>query len=126
MLRRDSRAGIADLDDDSVARPYRGDGDLAAEVGFFTPLTGTYTVVVASNDTGYDAVGDYNLRLAITPGTYTVPVGDQGGPLTNSANHPGRIVIGDLDTWTFTANQNDAAIVRIGEVPVDSGTVDPG
>lgn len=97
--------------------------DRAAEVGFVAPLTGTYTVVVATADSGYDAIGDYTLRLARVPGTFT---DENGGVMTNGANHPGRIDLGDLDTWTFTANQGDSAIVRIGEVPVDSTTPDPG
>ena len=98
-------------------------GDQAAEVGFIAPLTGTYTVVVVSADSGYDAEGDYILRLARIPGTF---VDENGGPMTNGGNHPGRIEVGDVDTWTFTANQNDSAIIRIGEVPVDSSTPDPG
>ena len=98
-------------------------GDQAAEVGFIAPLTGTYTVVVVSADSGYDAEGDYILRLARIPGTF---VDENGGPMTNGGNHPGRIEVGDVDTWTFTANQNDSAIIRIGEVPVDPSTPDPG
>ena len=92
------------------------------QVGFVAPLTGTYTVVVVSADSGYDAVGDYILRLAKMPGAFTVPDGDQGGALTNGSNHPGHITIGDLDMWSFTANQNETAIIRIGEVgPFGSG-----
>ena len=98
-------------------------GDQAAEAGFIAPLTGTYTVVVVTADSGYDAEGNYILRLARIPGTF---VDENGGPMTNGGNHPGRIEVGDVDTWTFTANQNDSAIIRIGEVPVDSSTPDPG
>jgi trimeric autotransporter adhesin len=101
-------------------------GALAAQVAFTATLTGTYTVWVASYDSGFDAVGDYVLRLAKAPGAFTVPAGDQGGPLANGGNYPGRIEIGDLDMWSFDANQNDTAIVSIGEIPVGSGTPDPG
>ena len=101
-------------------------GDLAAQASVVASLTGTYTVVVGSGDTGLDATGDYVLRLAKMPGEFTVPEGDQGGSLTNGANHPGRIEIGDLDMWSFTANQTETAVVSIGEVPVGSGQTDPG
>ena len=44
--------------------------------------------------------------------------------MTPGLNHPGRIVLGDLDPWTFTANKNDAIVLNIGE-PIE-GEVDPG
>ena len=47
--------------------------------------------------------GNYLLTLAKTPGTFIVPAGDEGGPMTNGANHPAVIHRGDLDQWTFTA-----------------------
>jgi hypothetical protein len=46
------------------------------------------------------------------------------GPLYNGRNHTGEISSpGEVDSWTFTAAQNDAIIIGIGEVL--SG-VDPG
>lgn len=99
-------------------------GDASTRMQATAPLTGTYTVVVASY-TG-DVAGDYLLRLARTPGTFIVPAGDHGGPLSNGANHAGRIERADLDLWTFTANQGDALILTVGEVPVGPGVPDPG
>ncbi|MGE0816302.1 MAG: Ig-like domain-containing protein [Vicinamibacterales bacterium] len=101
-------------------------GNLVAQISATAPLTGSYTVVVGTADSGHDAVGDYLLRLARIPGTFTVPTGDDGGALTNGANHAGFIDIGDLDIWSFTANQNDAINLSIGEVPVGPGQIDPG
>jgi uncharacterized repeat protein (TIGR01451 family) len=95
-------------------------GPLAAEVSVYAPSTGTYTVVVASNDSGYDATGDYLLTLALTPGTITVPSGDHGGPMTPGANHAGSIHRGDIDMYSFTAVQGAAITLRIGEVGDDS------
>src|SRR5262245_43494714 len=91
-------------------------GSLAAQ----TPLivaaaTGTFTVQVASNDAGFDGTGDYTLTLARAPGAFAVSPGDEGGPMTNGANHTGIIHIGDLDMWSFTANAGDALSVHIGE-----------
>ena len=45
------------------------------------------------------------LTLAQTPGSFVVPAGDEGGPLSNGVNHAGVIHRGDLDQWTFTASQ---------------------
>jgi uncharacterized repeat protein (TIGR01451 family) len=95
-------------------------GDLAAEVSVYAPTTGTYTVVVASNDSGYDATGDYRLTLALTPGDFVVPAGDQGGPMTVGANHAGAIYRGDLDLYSFNAVQGAAITIRIGEVGDDT------
>ena len=99
-------------------------GGLVAQINVHAPLSGTYTVLVATNDSFNDATGSYRLMLAKIPGTVTVPPGDQGGPMTNGVNHEGLIYTGDLDTWTFTAAQNDYIAVSVGEPPF--GEVDPG
>ena len=71
------------------------------------------------------AIGDYLLHLVKAPGTLIVPAGDEGGPMINGANHAGRIGAqggtptlhrADLDAWTFTAAQNDAILLSVGEV----------
>jgi len=51
-----------------------------------------------------------------TNAALTVPVNDQGGPMTNGANHSGAIYVGDMDGWTFTAAQGDYIALSIGEV----------
>ena len=66
-------------------------GALVGQINVTAPLTGTYTVLVASNDSFNDATGSYRLTLAKAPGTFVVPAGDQGGAMTNGANHPGHI-----------------------------------
>ncbi len=99
-------------------------GTLVAQLNVIAPLSGTYTVLVGSADSGNDATGSYRLTLAKTPGSFIVPAGDEGGPMTNGANHTGALHVGDLDQWTFTAAQNDAIALSIGEVLV--GEVDPG
>jgi len=87
------------------------------------PLTGTYTVVVASNATNQIGPGNYVLSLVKTPGPYIISPGDQGGPMINGATHTGMIGIGDVDAWTFQAVQNDGINLSIGEV---TGGADPG
>ena len=84
------------------------------------PVTGVYTVLVASNDSGQDATGTYRLEMAMTPGPYTVSPGDQGGGLTNGAIHTGDIVRGDVDVWTFTATAGDRIGVHLAEVTGDA------
>jgi hypothetical protein len=99
-------------------------GALAALITVSAPLSGTYTVVVATNDGGNDNTGNYRLTLAKAPGVFSVPADDEGGAMTNGANHTGVIHLGDLDQWTFTAAQNDRIHLSIGEVfPTE---VDPG
>ena len=80
------------------------------------PVTGTYLVLVASFDSGFDGTGTYRLTMTHTPGPITVSAGDQGGPLTNGAIHTGEILQGDLDVWTFTANAGERIAVHIGEI----------
>ncbi|MEZ5293228.1 MAG: Ig-like domain-containing protein [Vicinamibacterales bacterium] len=103
-----------------------GSGTLVGQISARATLTGTYTVIVGTADTLRDATGDYLLRLAKAPGNFTVPPGDEGGQLFNGEAHQGHIGIGDLDMWTFTANQNDAIELSIGEIPVPPTMPDPG
>ena len=63
-------------------------------------------------------LGDYVLTLAKVPGTFTVPGGDEGGPMTNGQNHTGSISVGDLDQWTFTATAAEAITIAISETGV--------
>src|SRR5204862_1107717 len=75
---------------------------------------GTFTVTVRDlNQTG---TGTYRLRLAQVPGAFTVPVGDEGGAMSNGTNHQGTIEAGDLDLWTIAASAGDRIAVQIGEV----------
>jgi hypothetical protein len=89
-------------------------GETEAGVGATATQSGTYTVVIA--DFSGPATGSYLLTLAKTPGSFVVPSGDEGGPMTNGANHAGAIHLGDIDQWTFTATLGDAIFINIGEV----------
>jgi len=91
-------------------------GLAAAEIGdVVAPATGTYTVLVASFDSGLNGMGTYRLTMAHSPGPISVAPGDQGGPLTNGGIHTGEILPGDLDVWTFTATAGERIAVHIGE-----------
>src|SRR5687767_14191869 len=90
--------------------------DAAQIDGAIAPSTGTYTVLVASADSGSNGNGTYRLTMTKTPGSVTVSVGDQGGPLTNGALHTGEILQGDLDVWTFTASSGERIAVNIGQI----------
>jgi deoxycytidine triphosphate deaminase len=90
--------------------------DAAAIDGAVAPVTGTYLVLVASFDAGFDGEGTYRMTMTHTPGPITVTAGDQGGPLDNGALHTGEIVQGDLDVWTFTANAGERIAVHIGQL----------
>jgi hypothetical protein len=82
--------------------------------------TGTYTILVATNDPGYDGTGDYSLTLAKAPGAFVVSPGDQGGAISNGVQN-GTASLGDLDMCSDTANQGSTIDITITEL---SGTVD--
>jgi hypothetical protein len=90
--------------------------DAAAISDVVAPTTGTYTVLVASFDSGLDGTGSYRLTMTHTPGPITVSPGDEGGPLVNGAIHTGTITTGDLDVWTFAANAGERIAVHVGEI----------
>jgi hypothetical protein len=79
------------------------------------PVTGTYLVLVASLDSGFDGTGTYRLTMTHTPGPITVSAGDEGGPLTNGAIHTGEIVQGDADVWTITVLAGELITVNVTE-----------
>jgi hypothetical protein len=80
------------------------------------PVTGTYLVLVASFDSGFDGEGTYRLTMTHTPGPITVSPGDQGGALTNGGTHNGEIIRGDVDVWTINATAGQTITVNINEV----------
>jgi hypothetical protein len=84
--------------------------------GAVAPVTGTYRVLVASFDSGFDGAGSYRLSVARTSGAITVTAGDEGGPLTNGGIDTGEILRGDLDVWTFTATAGERVAVHVGEI----------
>src|SRR5438034_680764 len=96
----------------------------AVQVATTAPTTGTYTVIVGTND-GFgrnEDTGSYLLTLAKGPGAFATSTGDEGGPLTNGATQAGTIYLGDLDQWSFTATQGDYIALSMGEVaPVSAG-----
>ncbi|MBV6522550.1 MAG: hypothetical protein MNPFHGCM_02698 [Gemmatimonadaceae bacterium] len=92
-----------------------------SQVHAVATVTGTYTMVIGTADAGNDATGSYVLTVAKGPGSFIVPAGDQGGPMTNNVVHNGTITIGDLDEWSFTANAGSTLSLTITKV---SGTAD--
>lgn len=99
-------------------------GDIDAETSFRATLSGTYTVIVAAYYAG--ATGDYRVALAKAPGSFQTAAGDNGGAMSNGTRYAGRVDVGDLDMWSFTATQGHTTVVRIGEILVGAGTPDPG
>src|SRR6185437_15530695 len=64
----------------------------AAALDVVANATGTYLVLVASADSGYDGTGTYRMTMTHTPGPITVSPGDQGGPVTSGATNAGEIL----------------------------------
>jgi hypothetical protein len=81
---------------------------------FRATLSGTYTALIGTYEQG--ETGTYRLRYVKAPGTLTIPVGDEGGALTNGGNHNGSTEIGDEDAWTFNVNAGDSVVLRCGEL----------
>ena len=97
-------------------------GDLSAQRHITAAATGAYTVVVSRNDYA-DGPGAYFLTFSKSPGTFVVPIGDQGGAMNNGQNYAGSILRGDLDQWSFNANKGDDVTVSISEAGVNTAFV---
>src|SRR5437764_14849954 len=77
-------------------------GASAVQVATNAPTTGTYTVIVGTND-GFgrnEDTGSYLLTLAKGPGAFATSSGDEGGDLTNGGTEDGRIGVEGLDRWS--------------------------
>jgi hypothetical protein len=80
------------------------------------PESGLYTLMVGSWDgsvNGYSGTGTYVLTLAKVPGSFVVPPGDEGGTLSEGGDHAGIITVGDMDLWTFWAEQGQSLPITI-------------
>ena len=86
--------------------------DNDASITAKTTNSGTFTVVAL----GYplNATGPYTLTLAKATGAFVVSPGDEGGTLVNGAANQATNALGDIDTWTFTANTGDSIALRAG------------
>ncbi|MBC8097575.1 MAG: hypothetical protein H7Y43_17360, partial [Akkermansiaceae bacterium] len=83
-------------------------------LAYQTTNGGTFTVLVGSYYAGDN--GSYRLRFMQVPGAFVVATGDEGGALTNGANHDGVIDLGDEDIWTCTAAAGNNIVLRCGEL----------
>lgn len=83
-------------------------GGAAAAINDTAPVSGTYTVVVG--DRNIDGVGSYALNFVRAPGA------NEGGLLPNGGSIADSISVGDLDSYTFTANAGEDFQVRVGDV----------
>ena len=92
---------------------------LAAQVYLTLAAPGTYTVLVASLDSGSDDAGSYILRLANPADPFIVPAGDQGGAMTPGVDYSATIDRADLDQWTFSATAGNHIALEISETVFD-------
>src|SRR5207244_3653514 len=93
-------------------------GASAVQVATNAPTTGTYTVIVGTND-GFgrnEDTGSYLLTLAKGPGAFVTSAGDEGGDLTNGATQAGTIYLGALDQWSFPSLHDALPTLSMGEV----------
>ncbi len=84
-------------------------GSLVGRMYQALTVSGIYTVVVMDNSSGDDAVGSYDLRFAKTPGA------NEGGTLPNGEFVSDEIDLGDIDTYTFTANAGESVFLRVAD-----------
>jgi hypothetical protein len=105
--------------DGSLAGAAGGNDDLALALAVTNG--GAYTVVVTSGAQG--GSGSYSLHFAQIPEPFSVPAGEQGGPLVNGGDNAGTLGFADLQMWTFTANAGDHVALRMVATNFNPGPV---
>jgi hypothetical protein len=97
--------------------------DLKCAVGGFTATqTGTYTALVYRQNNAITS-GQYQVTFVKSPGDFIVPAGDEGGPILDGASYAGSLLRGDMDPWSFYANQGDSVRVTVSEAGNPTGFI---
>ena len=98
-----------------------GLGTLVGSLDTSLTDSGLYTVLVFHNGNGNASqrTGSYDLYFARAPGA------NDDGPLSNGQRHEGFIDLGDIDSYTFTANAGETVFLRVADTQttefIDSG-----
>lgn len=95
------------LYDPAGARVASGYSSQVGDVTYTPLISGVHTVVVS--DTVGTHAGDYKLNLAIAPRA------SEGGTLFDGASKVDAIDLGDLDSYTFSANGGESIQIRISD-----------
>lgn len=113
------RLRVAKTDSTATLRPqlslFRPDGSLVsgatdstvASYSHTALTSGTYTVVVTDVSNGFAGTGSYTIHYAKAPGA------DELGRLYDGQPRDEEIELGDLDSYTFTANAGDTAHLQV-------------
>nr|WP_319396240.1 pre-peptidase C-terminal domain-containing protein [uncultured Desulfobacter sp.] len=116
---------MTDLDGNSNFEPYLqlfgpsngtrlayNTNEVTACITYTATQTGTYTIIAA--DAGSTSGGNYNIYYAKAPGA------NEHGLLANDGVHTQVIDVGDLDTYTFSANVGDYIELRMTDLDGNS------
>ena len=82
--------------------------------------SGPFTVLVGSYYQGYAA--NYRLRFMQMPGTFVVPVGDDGGAISPGVTNNATTDLADEDAWSFTGFNNVPLVLNCQRI---AGTITP-
>jgi len=86
-------------------------GSLVGAIRGRLVLTGTYTVVVTDASSTEANTGSYDLNFALIPGASE----NEGGNLQNGQLVSEQIELGDIDTYTFTAQAGEGVYLRVAD-----------
>lgn len=95
---------------------WGGTGGTTSILTYVAATSGTYTVLVSSSYAG-SYTGDYTLHYVRAPSA------NEGGALNNGGAHPGRIDLGDLDSYTLHAQSGHT--IRLSVAKADAENLSP-
>ncbi|HET7505875.1 MAG TPA: hypothetical protein VFK02_32875, partial [Kofleriaceae bacterium] len=119
---------LVDVDNDAMVPSFtiynpsgtvvvNASGGSVASSSFAAAVSGTYTVVVYDWSSGWMATGDYKLYFTRSPGA------NAGGLLAPGGITLGHLDEGEIDSYTFTANQGEGIFFRL--VDIAGGSLTP-
>jgi Ca2+-binding RTX toxin-like protein len=98
-----------DLIDPNGALVTSSSGALVGDIAQSLVISGQYTVRARDDSSGEDETGTYNLYFAKAPGA------NDDGALPNGGKVSGVIDLGDLDSYTFSANAGETIYLRVAD-----------
>ncbi len=90
-------------------------GSVSTDVVHTASVSGIFTVPLKDASFTPDGTGNYEVYFTLSKGPFTVPPGDEGGPITSGERHTGTIDLGDMDLWTFEASAGQGIRLAVGE-----------
>jgi hypothetical protein len=90
--------------------------DTVAQIAYTAENTEALTAIIFNSGSQYTFDYDYYLYTAIAPQPYTIPLGDEGGALSNDIPVIGELASGDIDLYTMSVTAGNIVTANLTDM----------